>query len=99
MASVKTKIKSSHDVSNDPHLLKGEDLGKELVKSPFFFTFSYKTVFSLVFHQIDCIYTFDVEISFTFSMLVKSLCWSQCSSCVEYIHLFGAVTTKTCITH
>lgn len=32
MASVKTKIKSSHDVLNDPRLLKGEDLSKELVR-------------------------------------------------------------------
>ncbi|KAG5529750.1 hypothetical protein RHGRI_030211 [Rhododendron griersonianum] len=45
LASVKTKIKSSHDVLNDPRLLKGEGLSKEL---------------------IDCIYTFDGEISFTF---------------------------------
>ncbi|KAI8536545.1 hypothetical protein RHMOL_Rhmol10G0265600 [Rhododendron molle] len=68
LASVKTKIKSSHDVLNDPHLLKREDcLSKK-----------------------DCIYTFDGEISFSFSRLVKSLCWSQCSSFVEYIHLFGA---------
>lgn len=32
LASVKTKIKSSHDVLNDPRLLKGEDLSKELVR-------------------------------------------------------------------
>ncbi|XP_058179194.1 peptidyl-prolyl cis-trans isomerase CYP57 isoform X2 [Rhododendron vialii] len=30
LASVRTKIKSSHDVLNDPRLLKGDDLSKEL---------------------------------------------------------------------
>ena len=32
LATVKTKIKSSHDVLDDPRLLKEESLNKELVR-------------------------------------------------------------------
>lgn len=36
LGSVKLKIKSSHDVLNDPRLLKDETLNNELVIRPFF---------------------------------------------------------------
>jgi peptidyl-prolyl cis-trans isomerase SDCCAG10 len=35
LAAAKQKIKSSHDVLNDPHLLKEENPSKELVILPY----------------------------------------------------------------